>query len=114
MAETLFNKVCIKALHYSSFQNHSLEEFESLKRLNVSKYLANFSIFQSIPDAWSIGQLFPILPLSRHGEKTTHKASIVDITCDSDGCIEKFIDHSHVEKTALDLHSPNGCCLYAP
>jgi arginine decarboxylase len=112
MAETLFNKVCIKALHYSSFQNHSLEEFESLKRLNVSKYLANFSIFQSIPDAWSIGQLFPILPLSRHGEKTTHKASIVDITCDSDGCIEKFIDHSHVEKTALDLHSPNGSPYY--
>jgi arginine decarboxylase len=112
LAENLFNKICYKALHYSSFQTHELKEFESLKKSKVSKYLANFSIFQSIPDAWSIGQLFPVLPLTRHGEKTTHKATIVDITCDSDGCLEKFIDHNHLEKTSLDLHTPNGSPYY--
>jgi arginine decarboxylase len=105
LAEELFRKVCRRALYFSSFQRHQLEEFEDLQKIMVSKYLANFSIFQSIPDAWSIDQLFPVMPLSRHDEKPSHKATIVDITCDSDGCLDKFIDRADV-KTSLDLHVP--------
>ena len=91
-AEELFQEICRKALFFSACQKQQLEEFKFLQQKLVSKYLANFSIFQSIPDAWSIGQLFPVMPLSMHLEKPTHKANIVDITCDSDGCLARFID----------------------
>jgi arginine decarboxylase len=64
-------------------------------------------MFQSIPDSWAIDQLFPVMPLSRHDEKPSLKATIVDITCDSDGCLDSFIDRADV-KTALDLHIPNA------
>jgi arginine decarboxylase len=77
----------------------------------VSKFLANFSIFQSIPDSWSIDQLFPVIPLSHHEKKPTHKATIVDITCDSDGCLEKFIDRRDM-RNVLDLHSPSAKPYY--
>lgn len=107
VAEELFHKICLNALYYSSSMKHTPEEFVSLQKLKVAKYLANFSIFQSIPDSWAIDQLFPVLPLSRHHEKPTHKATIVDITCDSDGCLDRFIDRRQ-EKNELDLHSPNG------
>ena len=88
-----------------------LEEFEDLQEQMVSKYLANFSIFQSIPDSWSIGQLFPVVPLSQHDQKPTHKAKIVDITCDSDGCLEKFVDRRDIKKV-LDLHTPGDQPYY--
>jgi arginine decarboxylase len=106
-AEQIFQQICRRALYFSSFERHQLEEFEELQQRMVSKYLANFSIFQSIPDAWSIDQLFPVMPLSHHEQKPTHKATIVDITCDSDGCLEKFIDRKDV-RNVLELHPPNG------
>ncbi|MCB9229960.1 MAG: biosynthetic arginine decarboxylase [Deltaproteobacteria bacterium] len=111
IAEELFHKICRRALYFASFQTHFPDEFEALQKLKVSKYLANFSIFQSIPDAWSIGQLFPVIPLSRHDEKPSHKGTIVDITCDSDGCLDRFVDRKE-EKSTLDLHSPNGNPYY--
>jgi arginine decarboxylase len=110
-AEDLFRRVCRRALYFSSFQRHQLEEFEDLQKALVSKYLANFSMFQSIPDSWAIDQLFPVMPLSRHDEKPSHKATIVDITCDSDGCLDTFVDRADV-KTALDLHVPNNQPYY--
>jgi len=106
LSEELFYRICRKALYFASFHRHQSEEFDNLQKLMVSKYLANFSIFQSIPDSWAIDQLFPVMPLSRHDEKPTHKATIVDITCDSDGCLTTFIDRSDV-KTTLDLHAPS-------
>jgi arginine decarboxylase len=111
LAEDLFRRICRRALYFSSFQRHQLEEFDDLQKVMVSKYLANFSMFQSIPDAWSIDQLFPVMPLSRHDEKPSLKATIVDITCDSDGCLDTFIDRADV-KTALELHVPNGDPYY--
>ena len=72
----------------------------------VSKYLANFSIFQSIPDSWAIDRYF-CDTLSHHHTKSSQKATIVDITCDSDGCLENSIDRSNV-RTILDLHGPDG------
>jgi arginine decarboxylase len=110
-AEDYFRKVCSKALYFSSFQRQQLEEFHDLQKSMVNKYLANFSIFQSIPDAWSIDQLFPVMPLARHQEKPTEKGTIVDITCDSDGCLEKFIDRADV-KTVLELHTPTDDPYY--
>lgn len=106
-AEELFHKICLKTLQIETAQNSSGEEFDGLQKLKVSKYLANFSIFQSIPDSWAIDQLFPILPISRHHERPEHRATIVDITCDSDGCIERYSDTGN-EKTELNLHRPNG------
>lgn len=106
VAEELFHRICRKALYFAGFERHVPEEFENLQKVMVSKYLANFSIFQSIPDSWSIEQLFPVMPLSRHDEKPTLKATIVDITCDSDGCLTTFIDRADT-KTVLELHPPS-------
>lgn len=110
-AEELFRRICRRSLYFSSFQRHQLEEFDDLQKIMVSKYLANFSMFQSIPDAWAIDQLFPVMPISRHDEKPSHKATIVDITCDSDGCLDTFVDRADV-KSALDLHVPNDQPYY--
>jgi arginine decarboxylase len=111
VAEDMFQRICRRALYFSSFQKHPPEEFDDLQKVMVSKYLANFSMFQSIPDSWAIDQLFPVMPLSRHDEKPSHKATIVDITCDSDGCLDSFIDRADV-KTSLDLHVPNNDPYY--
>ncbi len=105
MGEEIFHRICRKALYFSSFERHQPEEFDDLQQAMVTKYLANFSIFQSIPDAWSIDQLFPVMPISHHDQKPTHKAKIVDITCDSDGCLDKFVDRRDV-RSVLDLHTP--------
>ncbi len=67
------------------------------------KYLANFSIFQSLPDTWSIQHVFPAAPLSRHNERPTVHATIVDITCDSDGCVKTFA-HPEDNLPNLPLH----------
>jgi arginine decarboxylase len=111
LGEGIFHRICRRALYYSSFQRHVPPEFEQLEHSMVSKYLANFSMFQSIPDAWSIDQLFPVMPLSRHGEKPTEKATIIDITCDSDGCLDRFIDRREV-RSSLDLHEPSDAPYY--
>jgi arginine decarboxylase len=67
------------------------------------QYLCNFSVFQSLLDHWALGQLFPIMPVARLNERPTREATLVDITCDSDGQINKFIDLRDVRDT-LALH----------
>jgi len=67
------------------------------------KYLANFSVFQSLPDAWGIDQVFPAVPLSRHGERPTVHSEVIDITCDSDGCVPRFA-HPKENLSVLPLH----------
>lgn len=109
--EELFQEICRKALSCSALQKRPSAEFKFLQQRFVSKYLANFSVFQSIPDAWSIGQLFPVMPLSRHHEEPTHEANIVDITCDSDGCLAQFVDCKEI-KSVLGLHSPSSDPYY--
>ncbi|MDQ3396222.1 MAG: arginine decarboxylase, partial [Deinococcota bacterium] len=79
------------------------EEFESLPRLLADKYVCNFSLFQSLPDHWAIGALFPVTPLSRLDEKPLRDATLVDISCDSDGKMTKFVDLRDVKDT-LKLH----------
>jgi arginine decarboxylase len=71
------------------------------------QFLCNFSVFQSLIDHWALGQLFPITPIHRLNEKPVHQATLVDITCDSDGKIDTFIDHESTRPT-LPLHAANG------
>src|SRR5262249_838474 len=70
-------------------------------------YFCNFSVFQSMPDSWAIKQLFPIMPIHRLTEAPTRRAVLGDITCDSDGKIDQFIDLRDVKNT-LPLHSFDG------
>lgn len=91
------------------------EEIRKLEDSLGDQYLCNFSVFQSLLDHWALGQLFPILPLSRHDERPTREATLVDITCDSDGQVNKFIDLRDVRDT-LPLHplKINGNGQYEP
>ena len=85
------------------------DEIRKLEDSLGDQYLCNFSVFQSLLDHWALGQLFPIMPVSRLNEQPTREATLVDITCDSDGQINKFIDLRDVRDT-LPLHklSYNG------
>src|SRR5438093_1726059 len=82
------------------------EEIRKLEESLGDQYLCNFSVFQSLLDHWALGQLFPIMPIGRLGERPTREATLVDITCDSDGQINKFIDLRDVRDT-LALHPLN-------
>lgn len=88
-----------------SFQGQAYipEEIRKLKDSLGDQYLCNFSVFQSLLDHWALGQLFPIMPIARLGERPTRETTLVDITCDSDGQINKFIDLRDVRDT-LPLH----------
>ncbi|MEM9487610.1 MAG: biosynthetic arginine decarboxylase [Myxococcota bacterium] len=87
------------------------EELEGLDNALSDTYFCNFSTFQSLPDAWAVGQLFPIVPLHRLDEMPTRRGILADITCDSDGKIDSFIDLRDVKKS-LELHSYCGDDYY--
>jgi len=82
---------------------HEPEEVERLNEQLLDTYFCNFSVFQSLPDSWAIDQLFPIMPIHRLKEQPTRRAIIADMSCDSDGKIEKFIDLKDV-KPYVNLH----------
>src|ERR1022692_778739 len=82
------------------------DEIQKLEDSLGDQYLCNFSVFQSLLDHWALGQLFPIMPISRLNQRPTREATLVDITCDSDGQVNKFIDLRDVRDT-LPLHSLN-------
>ncbi len=101
--EHLFWQIC-KVIHKNSVGlKYVPDEVEALNKSLADQYLCNFSIFQSMPDHWAIQQLFPIVPLHRHDEEPSKTATLVDITCDSDGKINKFIDLRDIKDT-LPLH----------
>ncbi|RLG24695.1 arginine decarboxylase, partial [Methanosarcinales archaeon] len=104
--ETLFWKICQCVASFASKEDNTSEQICQLEKHLSNKYLGNFSIFQSIPDSWAIDQLFPILPIHRLNEKPACKGTIIDLTCDSDGEINQFIDQTHT-KELLELHPPN-------
>jgi arginine decarboxylase len=87
-------------------QSYVPEEIRNLEDSLADQYLCNFSVFQSLLDHWALGQLFPIMPVSRLNECPTREATLVDITCDSDGQVNKFIDLRDVRDT-LPLHKLN-------
>lgn len=102
--EVIFWDVCEKADHFAQQKKYVAEEFDELRRLLCAKYLANFSVFRSMPDNWALEQLFPIVPIHRLNKKPTEYATLCDITCDSDGVVDKFVD-LHDVKNVLQLHA---------
>lgn len=71
----------------------------------VDKYFVNFSVFESVPDVWAIDQVFPIMPIHRLDEEPTRRGIIADLTCDSDGQIDTYVDNGELD-SALPLHTP--------
>ncbi|CAN5903859.1 biosynthetic arginine decarboxylase [soil metagenome] len=101
--ENLFNRILVRIAKLVQDLDYVSDEFENLPKLLADKYICNFSLFQTLPDHWAIGALFPIAPLARLNETPTRDATLVDISCDSDGKISKFIDLRDVKST-LRLH----------
>ncbi|HWX41157.1 MAG TPA: biosynthetic arginine decarboxylase, partial [Blastocatellia bacterium] len=85
--EVLFWEVCARASRFARVAKVQEEEFDDLKKILASKYLCNFSVFRSVPDAWAIEQLFPIMPIHKLNQQPTDYATLADLTCDSDGTI---------------------------
>ncbi len=111
VAEDVFWAICQKLLKIARELREVPEELEGLERALSDTYFCNFSMFQSLPDIWAIDQLFPIMPIHRLGEEPTRRAVLADITCDSDGKIDHFIDRRDV-KDVLELHPVNGQDYY--
>src|SRR6478735_3771278 len=111
VAEDVFWAICQRLLKLVRDMREVPEELEGLERALSDTYFCNFSMFQSLPDIWAIDQLFPIMPIHRLGEEPTRRAVLADITCDSDGKIDHFIDRRDV-KDVLELHPVNGQDYY--
>jgi arginine decarboxylase len=105
--EHIFWQIC-KVIHKNAAGlKYVPDEVEALNKHLADQYLCNFSLFQSIPDHWAIQHLFPIIPIHRHEEEPSKNATLVDITCDSDGKVCKFIDLRDIKDT-LPLHPIKG------
>jgi arginine decarboxylase len=111
LAENLFWTICKKIRRLSEQLDFVPEELEGLDTLLSDTYFCNFSLFQSMPDSWAIKQLFPVMPIHRLEERPTRHAVLGDITCDSDGKIDQFIDRRDVKRT-LRLHQYDGQPYY--
>lgn len=103
MVERLFWAVCSKILRMVRELDATPEELQGLETLLSDTYFCNFSVFQSMPDSWAIKQLFPIMPIHRLNEVPARRGVLGDITCDSDGKVDQFIDLRDVRNT-LQLH----------
>lgn len=102
-AEQLYWACCQKILEIVRTQDYVPDDLEDLEKIMASIYYVNLSVFQSVPDSWAIDQLFPIMPIHRLDEEPTCRGVLADLTCDSDGKIEQFIDLRDV-KSVLELH----------
>jgi arginine decarboxylase len=111
LIERLFWAVCSKILRMMQDLDYAPEELQGLSSMMSDTYFCNFSVFQSMPDSWAIKQLFPIMPIHRLNEAPTRRAVLGDITCDSDGKIDQFIDQRDVRQT-LELHPFTGQPYY--
>ncbi len=90
-SEKLFWTIARAVQKIAAKMKNAPDEFEQLQKVLADKYFCNFSLFQSLPDAWAIDQIFPITPVHRLAERPTQEATLQDVTCDSDGKIEKYI-----------------------
>ncbi len=110
-AESLFWQVCEQIAREGRKSGYQPEELHELNTLLADQYVCNFSVFQSLLDHWALDQLFPIAPIHRLDERPSVNAILVDITCDSDGRIDRFIDLQDT-KSYLNLHPLNGKPYY--
>jgi arginine decarboxylase len=111
LAENFYWAICRRIKKMAGELDYFPEELEGLESLLSDTYFCNFSLFQSMPDSWAVKQLFPIMPIHRLGEPPARHAVLGDISCDSDGKVDQFIDRRDVKKT-LRLHALNGHPYY--
>ncbi|MBX9762481.1 MAG: arginine decarboxylase [Pseudomonadaceae bacterium] len=104
LAEQCYFAIC-RRLHnqLKARQRSHRAVLDELNDKLADKYICNFSVFQSLPDTWAIGQILPILPLSRLEEEPLRRAVLQDLTCDSDGKIRQYVDEQSIE-TSLPVH----------
>jgi len=111
LAENLYWLICRRIQRLAKELEYFPEELEGLDAMLSDTYFCNFSLFQSMPDSWAIKQLFPIMPIHRLQERPSRNAVLGDVSCDSDGKIDQFIDRRDVKRT-LALHPFNGQDYY--
>ena len=111
VAENLYWAISRKIQKMARDLDYFPEELEGLDAMLSDTYFCNFSLFQSMPDSWAINQLFPIMPIHRLEEEPSRPAVLGDITCDSDGKVDAFIDRRDVKRTLL-LHTFDGGDYY--
>lgn len=111
ISESLYWSICRDLLGIIRGLDHVPEEFSSLEALISDTYFCNYSVFQSMPDSWAIDHLFPITPIHRLNEEPTRRAILADITCDSDGRVDRFID-ARGARPVLPLHPYTGKPYY--
>ena len=111
IAENLYWAISRRIQKMARELDYFPEELEGIDAMLSDTYFCNFSLFQSMPDSWAIKQLFPIMPIHRLEEEPTRPAVLGDITCDSDGKVDAFIDRRDVKRTLL-LHTFNGGDYY--
>ncbi len=107
LAENLYWSICRKIYKMTKELEYTPEELEILDSLLADTYFCNFSLFQSMPDSWAVKQLFPIMPIHRLNEQPARYGILGDISCDSDGKVDQFIDRRDIKRT-LPLHAFNG------
>jgi arginine decarboxylase len=103
--EQLYFSIAREINNTSARAKHAPEELRQLSKLLPDKYFCNFSLFQSLPDSWSIDQVFPIIPINRLDERPDRTATLQDITCDSDGKISNFASQDGFHSSFLPVHS---------
>ena len=102
--ESLYFELCHKVQGLLRELDEPPAEFDEINRKLADKYYCNMSVFQSLPDVWGIDQVFPIMPLQRLDERPGRRAILHDLTCDSDGQVEYYVDSAGVE-TSLPVHA---------
>jgi arginine decarboxylase len=107
IAENMYWIICRRIQRMAKDLEFFPEELEGLDSMLSDTYFCNFSLFQSMPDSWAVKQLFPLMPIHRLDEPPARHAILGDISCDSDGKIDQFIDRRDVKRT-LPLHAFNG------
>ncbi|MHC5063315.1 MAG: biosynthetic arginine decarboxylase [Planctomycetota bacterium] len=101
--ETVYSSICLRIRSYCRRLEQIPDDLTNLERNLADIYYCNFSVFQSLPDHWAVDQLFPIMPLHRLCEKPSRRVVLADLTCDSDGKVDQFID-AEEDKNSLELH----------
>jgi arginine decarboxylase len=108
LAERLQNAIMNRVAQLAARDEEEYEDIlPEVNALLTDRYFCNFSLFQSLPDSWAIDQLFPIMPVHRLNEEPTRRGTLQDVTCDSDGKIDRFVGWRR-PKPNLELHTPRG------
>lgn len=103
--ESMYFAIATKMMKLAKKAEDAEDIVAALGKELCDTYFSNFSVFQSVPDSWAVGQLFPVIPIHRLNEEPVREATLADLTCDSDGVIEKFIDTvSGTPKETVMLH----------